>query len=115
MKEIDIYGKVRQDIVTGKVPIHQMNANSKNRWNILAACSIKPHIHQHVQFVMTNMTTNAVVLTHVVAHLIETGVLERGNIFVVDNCSVHIKWENGVLQDQLLEGLGVLMIALPPY
>ena len=95
--------------------MYQMNANSKNRWNILAACSIKPHIHQHVQFVMTDMTANATLLTHFVAHLIETGVLERGDIFVVDNCSVHMKGDNGALQDQLLEGLGVLMIALPPY
>ena len=115
MKEIDIYGKVRRDILTGEVPVHQMSANSKNRWNILAACCIKPHLDKHVQFVVTDEVTNAAVFTNFVAHLIETGFLERGDIFAVDNCSVHMKGDNGALQDQLLKGLGVLMIALPPY
>ena len=115
MKEINIYGKVGRDIVTGKVPVHQMNANSNNRWNILAACNIKPHLHQHVQFVVTDETTNAAVFAHFVAHLIETSVLEMGDIFVMDNCSVHMKGDNGALQDQLLEGLGMIMIALPSY
>ena len=31
MKEIDIYGKVRQNIMTGDVPNHSMEANARNR------------------------------------------------------------------------------------
>ena len=64
---------------------------------------------------MTDECTNAAVFTHFVAHLISTGTLVRGDIFVVDNCSVHMKGDNGALQDQLLHKLGVLMVPLPPY
>ena len=92
-----------------------MNANSKNRWNVLAACCLKGELDKQVQFVVTDECTNAAVFAHFVAHLISTGTLARGDIFVVDNCSVHMKGDNGALQDQLLEGLGVLMVALPPY
>ena len=70
MKEVNIYGKVRLDIVTGKLPFHQMNVNSKNRWNILATYNIQPHLHQNVQFVVIDATTNAAVFTHFVARLI---------------------------------------------
>ena len=41
--------------------------------------------------------------------------MERDNIFVMDTCSIHMKGDNGTIQDQLLEGLGVPKIALPPY
>ena len=44
MKEIDIFGVVRRDIIKGTVPRHKMNANSKNRWNILAACTVKRRV-----------------------------------------------------------------------
>ena len=115
MKEIEIYGKVRRDVVDGTVHVHQMNANSKNRWNILAACCLKGELDKQVQFVVTDECTNAAVFAHFVAHLISTGTLVRGDIFVVDNCSVHMKGDNGSLQDQLLHKLGVLMVPLPPY
>ena len=39
----------------------------------------------------------------------------RGDICVVGNCSVHMKGDNGVLQDPLLHKLGVPMVPLPPY
>jgi head-tail adaptor len=40
LKEIDIYGTVRRDLVDGHVPYHKMNANSRNRNNILAAVTL---------------------------------------------------------------------------
>ena len=115
MKVIDIYGKVRHNVLDGTVPVHQMNTNSKNMWNILAACCLKPELRKQVQFVVTDKCTNAAVFAHFVAHLISAGTLVRGDIFVVDNCSVHMKGDNGSLQDQLLHKLGVLMVPLPPY
>ena len=47
--------------------------------------------------------------------LIERGVLFRGDIFIVDNCSIHIKGDNIGLQQALFEEHSILMIALPPY
>ena len=41
MKEINIFQKVRRNVVNGEISNHRMNANSKNRYNILAAVTIK--------------------------------------------------------------------------
>ena len=41
IKDINIFGKVRRDVVSENIPNHSMNANSKNRYNILAAVTIK--------------------------------------------------------------------------
>lgn len=38
----------------GLVSVHQMNANSQNRCNILAARCTKPHLDERVQFVVTD-------------------------------------------------------------
>ena len=115
MKEIDLYGCVRRDVVDGTVPVHKMNANSKNRWNILAACSIKQSVQRNVDYIVINECTNASVFVHFVGHLIDEGMLRRGDIFIVDNCTVHMKGNNGNLQNRLLEQLGILMIPLPSY
>ena len=47
--------------------------------------------------------------------LLQKGVLSRGDIFVVDNFTVHTTGYNTGLQDELFNHHGVLMITLPPY
>lgn len=42
-------------------------------------------------------------------------ILERGDIFVVDNCSIHYKGDNLGIQELLFWYHGILMITLPPY
>ena len=115
MKEIDLYGKVRRNVMDGTVPVHKCNANSKNRWNILAACTVKRSVSRNVKYLVIDECTDASIFVHFVSVLLEKGVLRRGDIFVVDNCSVHMKGDNGDLQDYLLEKAGVLMVPLPPY
>ena len=46
---------------------------------------------------------------------IKEGILVRGGIFVVDNCSIHCKSDNEVLQDVLWDEFNILLITLPPY
>ena len=114
MKEIDIFGTVRRNIMDGTIPVHKMQANSKNRWNILAACTVKRSVENNAEYIIIDECTDASIFFFV-AQLIELGVLRRGDVFVVDNCTVHMKGDNGNLQDKLLLELGVLMIPLPPY
>ena len=71
MKEIDLYGCVRRDVVDGTVPVHKMNANSKNYWNILAACSIKQSVKKHVEYNIIDECTNVSIFVHFVGHLIK--------------------------------------------
>ena len=47
--------------------------------------------------------------------LLQKGVLSGGDIFVIDNCTVHTKGDNTGLQEELFNHHGVLMITLPPY
>ena len=115
MKEIDIFGLVRRNVMDGTIPRHKMNANSKNRWNILAAVTVKKDVQSCVEYIIIDECTDASVFVHFVGILIKKRVLQRGDIFVVDNCTVHMKGDNGDLQDQLLRDLGVLMVPLPPY
>ena len=39
----------------------------------------------------------------------------RGDIFVVDNCTIHVFGNNVGIQDALFNVHGILMITLPPY
>ena len=87
MKERDIFRKVRRDVRTGTTPRHTMNANSKNRYNILAAVTIKENVSP-VEFVVLQTTTTAQIFMQFVRRLIEGGILKSGDIFIVDNCSV---------------------------
>ena len=59
MKEINLYGKVRRDVMNGSVPVHKCKANSKNRWNILAACTVKGYIKHNVEYLIIDECTDA--------------------------------------------------------
>ena len=67
-----------------------------------------------MEYIVIDECTNASVFVHFVGHLIDVGMLTRGDIFIVDNYTVHIKGNNENLQNRLLEQLGILMIPLPP-
>jgi hypothetical protein len=43
------------------------------------------------------------------------GILIQGDIFIVDNCTIHFKGECDDLQDLLWNECQILMIPLPPY
>ena len=47
--------------------------------------------------------------------LVENGVLQQGDIFVVDNCSIHFQGDNIGLADALWDLYQIRFIALPPY
>ena len=50
-----------------------------------------------------------------VMQLLEVGTLSRGGVFIVDNCTIHIKGDNVGIQAELFQNYGILIITLPPY
>ena len=116
MKEKMIYGKVRRDVQKGTTPAHKCKSvNSKNALNILTAVNIKgggvPPVYSKV---LDTVKTNASVFIHFVRLLLVRKVLVRGDFFIVDNCTVHLKGDNIGIQEELFQNHGILMITLPP-
>ena len=112
-KGLDIYCKVRRDPFTGVVPDIRCDANCRNRYNILAAISLKEN-HPICARVI-DLHGDAIVFREFVADCIEEGVLQHGDIFIVDNCTIHCYGDNSFLQEILWQDHGILMITLPPY
>ena len=44
LNEVDQTGQARRDAFTGDIPHETCNANAQNRYNILAAVTLKPDI-----------------------------------------------------------------------
>ena len=59
MKEIDIFGTVRRDPFLGSAPNHEMEANSKNRYSILAAVTLKIVNMSPVEYTILEDKTNS--------------------------------------------------------
>ena len=68
-----------------------------------------------IEFVILEECTNESSFFKFLMFLIKRGVLCRGDIIIVDNCSIHMKGDNISLQQALFEEHGILMMALPPY
>lgn len=101
--------------MTGKTSEHRMNTNSKNHYNILAAVTIKAGVRKLVDWVVLQTCTDTSLFCQFVCILLENGILSRGDILIVDNCSIHVQGDNIGLQEELFHTHGILMIALSPY
>lgn len=97
MEEINIFRHARRNVETGGIPNHQMNANSKNRYNILAAVTIKLRVRT-VDWVVLQTCTDAPLFCQFVRILLDNSTLSRGGIFIVDNCSIHVQRDSIELQ-----------------
>ena len=115
MKEIDILGTVRKDPSLGSTPNHEMETNSKNRYIILAVVTLKIDNVSPVEYTILEDNTKSCIFLQVVRTILGKGILEMGDIFVVDNCSIHLHGENIGIQEELFVTHGVLKITLPPY
>ena len=85
MKEVMIFPRVRKDPFTGVCPKNVSSSTSKNRYNILAAVNLKGGDIPPVYWEVIEECTNAALYLQFVKRLVENGVLEHGDIFVVDN------------------------------
>ena len=115
MKEVMIFPKVRKDPLTGECPKNVSSSTSKNRFNILAAVNLKGRSVPPVYWeVLEECTTSALYLQYV-KNLVDNQILQPGDFFVVDNCSIHYKGDNVGLPEALWELYQIRFIALPPY
>jgi len=115
MKATMSYGKVRRDPMTGEVPPHiAKEANSTKRYNIFAAISVK-NVQKPVEAVVLDLIGDSIVFQHFVLWLLDIGFLQPGDIFVVDNCTIHMQGVNEFLVDALWYNHNVAMVPLPPY
>ena len=52
MKDKDIYGKMRRNVMTGDTPVHVNTFSSANRYNILAAVTVKGGNIKPVEYIV---------------------------------------------------------------
>lgn len=84
LKEVDCYGKVRRDPMTGIVNAnHCVNANSRNRWNIFAAINVKKDADDNCLALVLEEKGDSNFFHDYVELLIMEGFLETGDIFEV--------------------------------
>jgi hypothetical protein len=116
MFEADTYGSVRRNPINGDIPHHSaVNINSKKRHNILAAISVKGYLQRPVEAVVLDMNGDSTVFQEFVFYLLRVNFLTRGDIFIVDNCTIHFFGENEFLMEALWHQHHIVMIPLPPY
>ena len=114
---MDLFRKVQRDpLLSGNVPNHQSNAaNQKSRYNIFAAVTVKMDVTRNVNYLVMEEIGDAYMFREFTMHLISEGTLREGDIFILDNCSIHFQGENTVLAEELWNEFQILMIKLPPY
>ena len=99
--EIDVYQLVRRDVITDNTPIHELeSANSKNKYSILvAAVNIKGGTVPPVKSFLIEKCTDSSIFLRFIRLLLESRVLERGVVYVFDNCTIHKFGDNIGTQD----------------
>ena len=102
MKEIDIFDTVRRGTFLGSTPNREMGANSKNRFSILAVVTLKTGNVISVEYTIIEDKKNSYIFLQFVRRLLEKNTLERGDVFVVDNCSIHLHGDNIGIQEDFL-------------
>ena len=88
---------------------HELDsANSKNRYSILTAFNLKGGLMPPVKSYIIEKCTDSSTFLEFVCKLLEEGVLERGDVFIVDNCSMHIYGDNTSSQQFLFDEYAIL-------
>ena len=60
----------------------------------MAAVTVKRKLRRNIEFLVFEENGDEIIFHEFVAHVIKVGFLVRGDIFVVDNCSIHMKEEH---------------------
>ena len=92
---------------------HFLLSTAKNTFNILCAVNIKPTSNYPIDFLILENTTDAAVFIQFVKRLIKQQILEPGNFFILDNCTVHAKGDNIGLKNALRELYNITLVMFP--
>ena len=114
MKEVDIFGCVRRDPFFGNALNHEMNVNSKNRYSILAPVTLKKADMRPVVYVILENTADSCLFLQFIRILFNIGTLQRGDVFLVDNCNIHLQGANIRIQEDVFTVHVIIVITPPP-
>ena len=78
----------RRNVVTGVAPNHEMETNTKNRYNVLVTTALKENIRA-VEYIILSEFIDSTYFVLWVQILLQRGTLVAGNVFIVDNCTIH--------------------------
>ena len=81
----------------------------------MAAVNLKGGDAPPVHAVLIEQNTDSSIFFRFIQQLLELGVLQRGDVFILDNCTIHMHGDNSGSQDYLFCEYEILMIPLPPY
>ena len=104
----------RRNVVTGVAPNHEMETNTKNRYNVLVTTALKENIRA-VEYIILSEFIDSTYFVLWVQILLQRGTLVAGNVFIVDNCTIHTQGDATSLQGAYFDLHGILMITLPQY
>ena len=99
MKDIDIYGRVRHNVIT---PYCILKAVKLQKERACEALVFERKADSHLYFAF-------------VKHLLSSRSLVPGDISLVDNCTIHMNGKCKNLQKDLWELAQILMVPLPRY
>jgi len=113
--------KGRRNPLTGEIPSVSTSSEFRNTYSIIGFCGIDPRTLP-MSYVINEMSNDSNDFSFAVEDAIATGFLQRWDVLVLDNASMHIAGENDVLQDWLWNALSpwdgqplrILLVLLPP-
>ena len=113
--------KGRRNPLTGEIPSVSTSSDFRNTYSIIGFCGIDPRTLP-MSYVINEMSNDSNDFSFAVEDAIATGFLQRWDVLVLDNASIHIAGENDVLQDWLWNApspwdgqpLRILLVLLPP-
>lgn len=100
IKEVDLTSRVRRDPFLWKIPNKTTAANTKNRYTILTAVTTKEYVTP-VELVVLEENGAACLFANFVGHFLAMGNLAHGDVFVINNCSIHFLGDCRFLQESL--------------
>ena len=92
-----------------------METNTRNRFNTLAAITIKGESVKAVDFVILQTFIDTPLLVQLLKVLLEVHNFVQCYMFIIYNCTIHILSDNMGIQDALFRYHGVITIMFPAY
>ena len=104
--------KGRKHPVTGKKPEREVDPDFRNTYSITRTCGIDRECPP-LCVTIHNETNDADSFFDHVSEAIHQGALRRGDVYILDNATIHLHGENDNLEEWLWENHGIAVLTLP--